>query len=73
VFNYLYDKSMVKRVALNTVQPTIVHNYSSVGYLVLPLPPATYAWLKEWYASNAAGEILEGSAGAVGTQHKAPW
>jgi len=73
LFDFLYDSSMVKRYALNTVQPTVVHNYSATGYAVLPLPPHTYEWLRKWYHDNAAREIVEGSAGAVGTQHKAPW
>ena len=58
------------RYALNTVQPTIVHNYTALGYAVLPLPAATYGWLKKWYEQNAKSEIVEDSAGAVGTQHK---
>mmetsp|Transcript_10104 Transcript_10104/g.23301 ORF Transcript_10104/g.23301 Transcript_10104/m.23301 type:complete len:519 (+) Transcript_10104:72-1628(+) len=73
LFDFLYDSSMAKRYALNTVQPTIVHNYTALGYAVLPLPAATYGWLKKWYEQNAKSEILEDSAGAVGTQHTAPW
>ena len=73
MFNFLYDRSMFKRHALNTVQPTVVHSYSDVGYKVLPLPEKTFAWLKQWYHDNANSEIKESSAGAVGTQHIAPW
>ena len=72
-FDYLYDSSVAKRYALNTVQPTIVHNYSDVGYALMPLPAPTFKWLKAWYDSHAHEEIKESSAGAVGTQHKAPW
>jgi hypothetical protein len=73
LFNYLYDSSMSKRYALNTVQPFIVHNYTEVGFKVMPLPPGTHEWLKDWYKKNEHAEIEEGSAGAVGTQHEAPW
>lgn len=73
LFNYLYDSSMSKRYALNTVQPYVVHNYTELGYKVLPLPPKTYQWLKEWYHASESQEVEEGSAGAVGTQHEAPW
>jgi len=62
-----------QRYALNTVQATVVHNFTEVGYTVLKLPPATFKWLKKWYQENLASEIVEGSAGAVGTQHAAPW
>ena len=72
-FDYLYDSSVAKRYALNTVQPTIVHNYSDVGYALMPLPAPTFKWLKAWYEGHAHEEIKESSAGAVGTQHKAPW
>lgn len=73
LFNYLYDSSMAKRYALNTVQPFVVHNYTELGYKVAPLPPGTHKWLKAWYDNNEHAEVEEGSAGAVGTQHEAPW
>lgn len=73
MFDFGYDQSMAKRYALNTVQPTVVRNFSDVGYKVLPLPPQTFSWLKEWYEANADQEQVEGNAGAVGTQHLAPW
>jgi len=44
-----------------------------VGYKVLPLPAKTFKWLKKWYADNEKSEIVESNAGAVGTQHLAPW
>ena len=73
MFQYIYDSSMGKRHALNTVQPTVVHNYSETGYALLQLPDETFAWLKSWYEANADKEIVESNAGAVGTQHEAPW
>lgn len=44
----------------------VVHNYSSNGFLKLPIPEATYAWLHKWYKDNEHAEIVESSAGAVG-------
>jgi hypothetical protein len=73
MFQFVYDSSMGKRHALNTVQPTVVHNYSDTGYALMPLPDDTFAWLKQWYEDNAHSEIVETNAGAVGTQHEAPW
>ena len=73
MFEFIYDSSMGKRHALNTVQPTVVHNYSDVGYALLPVPEETFAWLRKWYEENADKEVVESNAGAVGTQHEAPW
>ena len=72
-FNFIYDTSFVKRHALNTVQPTVAHNYSETGYVKMPMPKSTYSWLVKWYDENSIDEKEESSAGAVGTQHDAPW
>eukprot|EP00616_Rhizochromulina_sp_CCMP1243_P006744 CAMPEP_0118976484 /NCGR_PEP_ID=MMETSP1173-20130426/18970_1 /TAXON_ID=1034831 /ORGANISM="Rhizochromulina marina cf, Strain CCMP1243" /LENGTH=473 /DNA_ID=CAMNT_0006926525 /DNA_START=54 /DNA_END=1475 /DNA_ORIENTATION=- len=73
LFDYIYTASFTKRHALNTVQPSIVHNYTARGFIKMPVPEATFAWLKAWYDKNGRQEVEETNAGAVGTQHEAPW
>lgn len=73
LFSFLYEASFTKRHALNTCQPRVVRNYTDVGFLKLPVPTQTYDWLLRWYHEHARSEQVESSAGAVGTQHEAPW
>lgn len=72
-FQHMYDTSLQHRYALNSVQPHVVHSYSPIGFVKLPLPRATNDWLRDWYFRNEHKEIKESFSGAVGTQHEVPW
>lgn len=53
------------RLALNYLQPQVVRAVTPDGFRKLPVPAATFAWLREWYDGEKTrrdGDI-EGSAG----------
>jgi len=66
-----------KRIGLNFVQPYVVRPVTAEGFVPMKLPPATFEWLKAWYANELERNrmeslLVESTAGPCMNQHVAP-